>query len=138
MSKVNHTDVRSSAIIWRWAAASHPGRGRLGPRPPQMSCNHHHHFRQHLRSTGVVKRKHSELKMLKPHCEPQIAPVGLHDRDVKISILQIQRYHPVSKVKGRRDLGQGEHFNLYFRRKALRQLRPKIERRPPSFFDTRK
>ena len=79
------------------SAASHQGRGKTGA--PDLR------FREHPRGTGEVKGKHSELEMFLAHGETQIAPVGLQVGDVKISVLQIQRYQPVFRIEDRQDPG---------------------------------
>lgn len=67
-----------------------------------------------------------------------MAPVGRHDRNMKISILQAQRYHPVSWVQGRQDLSQREHFEFLLFEEEIENSEIEEGRRPLSFFGDQK
>lgn len=77
-----------------------------------MGYHHRHPFREYPRGGSKAKRQISKLKVLLAHCALQVTPVGRQDGYMEICSLQVQCYHPVSRVHGRQDLSQREHFEL--------------------------
>ena len=85
-----------------------------------MGRDHHHHFREHPRSSSEAKGEHCELKMLLPHCEQQLATVALQDGDVEISVLQADATIQSPGLRADKNWVRVGILNVSFRRKALR------------------
>ena len=80
-------------------------------------------FCEHPRGAGEAEGEQGKLKMLLVHLELQVAYAWLQDGYMKVNVVQVQSHHPVTWIQGRQNLGQHEHLNLSFCKKAFRRRR---------------